>query len=138
MKTTPLQQVKDRFGDKAKLVEAVQALATDELWLARVSEAKGLGKVSNAKLIRLHAALSRVKEEFGSRAALITAVMKAAGAGKDAGYEQRLSGYPVPRLIDLHDTLVKSAARRSSQPERAAAPKKARSKRAKAKAKAAA
>ena len=62
MKTSPLQQVKGNFGDKAKLISAVQALATDALWLDRVNKDKGLAKISNSKLIRLHAALSRPVE----------------------------------------------------------------------------
>ena len=32
---SPLNIVKARFGDKSKLVEAVKAFTTDELWLAR-------------------------------------------------------------------------------------------------------
>ena len=47
MKTTPFQQVKANFGDKAKLVSSVQSLATEALWLDRVNPAKGLAQVSN-------------------------------------------------------------------------------------------
>jgi hypothetical protein len=107
MKTPPIQQVKANFGDKAKLVSAVQSLATDALWLDRVNPEKGLTKVSNSKLLRLHAALSRAKEQFGSRDALIGAVLTLGKRAKDDGYKARLSGYPVPRLLDLHDSLSK-------------------------------
>jgi hypothetical protein len=59
---TPLALVKEKFGDKAKLVEAVQKLAADDaLWLSRTNEDKGLAHVSNAKLLRLHATFSEVK-----------------------------------------------------------------------------
>ena len=52
--TTPLAAVKDKFGDKAKLVAAVEALTKgDDLWVSRVNENKGLAHVSNAKLLRL-------------------------------------------------------------------------------------
>lgn len=133
MKTSPLQQVKGNFGDKAKLVSAVQSLATDALWLDRVNPDKGLGKVSNAKLLRLHAALTRAKDQFGSRDALVGAVLALGKRAKDDGYKARLSAYPVPRLLDLHDSLSK----KSSAPApvaKAEARRKPRSKKAKLKA----
>jgi hypothetical protein len=107
MKTSPIQQVKANFGDKAKLLSAVQSLATDALWLDRVNPAKGLARVSNTKLLRLHAALSRTKEQFGSREGLIGAVLSLGKRATDEGYKARLAGYPVPRLLDLHDSLSK-------------------------------
>ncbi len=113
MKTSPLLQVKSSFGDKAKLVSAVQALATDALWLDRVNGEKGLAKVSNTKLLRLHAALSRAKEQFGSRDKLVGAVASLGKRAKDEGFKTRLAGYPVPRLLDLHDSLSKSSSRPS-------------------------
>jgi hypothetical protein len=141
MKTSPLQAVKERFGDKEKLVSAVQALANEELWLDKVNDVKGLARVSNAKLLRLHETLSRVKKEFGNRGKLIDAILALGKREKDAGLRGRLEKYPTPRLLDLHQ----SAARRSkldakkakAKPKaEAKAEKKPRSKKAKAKAKA--
>ncbi len=106
---SPLQIVKEKFGDKAKLVEAVKALATDELWLARTNEAKGLALVSNAKLLRLHAIFSDVKKQFGTREKLIAAILEQDKRAKDDGYKQRLSAYPVPRLFDLYRAGAKRA-----------------------------
>ena len=134
MKTSPIQQVKGKFGDKAKLVSAVQALATDALWLNRVNEEKGLGKVSNAKLLRLHAVLSRVKTEFGSRDKLIGAVLTLGKRTADEGYKSRLSGFSAPRLLDLHDSLNK----RSKHAAAPAAPTASKPRTKKAKQKAAA
>jgi hypothetical protein len=135
MKTSPIQQVKANHGDKAKLVDAVQALATDALWLDRVNPGKGLAKISNAKLLRLHAALSRAKEQFGSREALIGAVLTLGKRVQDEGYKARLAGYPVPRLLDLHDSLSrKTSPAPASKGEGAAAKRRARSKKAKLKA----
>jgi hypothetical protein len=135
MKTSPLQQVKGNFGDKAKLISAVQALATDALWLDRVNKDKGLTKISNSKLIRLHTALSRAKEQFGTRDKLIAAVLTLGKRSGDEGYKSRLATYPIPRLLDLHDSLGK----KSGQSGAAAKPKAekrklARSKKAKLKA----
>ncbi len=133
MKSSPLQQVKGQFGDKTKLISAVQALTTDALWLERVNENKGLAKVSNAKLLRLHAALSRAKQEFGTRDKLIGAVLELGKRGKDEGYKAHLAGYPVPRLLDLHDSLGKKSGRAKSSAKPAAAQRKARTKKAKLK-----
>ena len=142
MKKPPVAQVKAQFDGKEQLVAAVKKLATDDLWLDRVSEVKGLEKVSNAKLLRLHRVLSAVKSEFGSRAKLIDAIIALENRSKDTGYRTRLEGYPLPRLLDLHG----AASRRSKRAAAAAkrAPKKAptkkkvaRTKKAQAKARAA-
>ncbi|HXS18887.1 MAG TPA: hypothetical protein VN764_16925 [Polyangiaceae bacterium] len=140
MASSPLSLVKDKFGTKEKLVEAVQKLATDALWIDRVNADKGLARVSNAKLLRLHAALEDAKGRFGSRAKLVDAIRALENRSKDDGYKTRLSAYPLPRLIELHDAAAKrslAAKKRAAKPAKAA-PKKAqpRSKKAQAKAKA--
>jgi hypothetical protein len=138
MKTSPLQQVKGNFGDKAKLISAVQALATDALWLDRVNKDKGLTKISNSKLIRLHTALSRAKEQFGTRDKLIAAVLTLGKRSGDEGYKTRLATYPIPRLLDLHDSLGKksgqSASAQAAAKSKTEKRKVARSKKAKLKA----
>jgi hypothetical protein len=100
MSKTPLTVAKDKFGDKAKLVAAVAAFTKGDLWLDRTNKNKGLERVSNAKLLRLHATLTDVKERFGTRAKLIDAVCELEKRSKDAGYKKRLEAYPVPRLYD--------------------------------------
>lgn len=114
MKKTPLQIVKANYGDKAKLVEAVKALATEDLWLARTSADRGgdksLDHVSNAKLLRLVNVFKAVKEKFGTRAKLIDAILEAEKRTKDAGYKSRLEAYPVPRLYDHYRSASKRAA----------------------------
>jgi hypothetical protein len=110
---SPLATVKDKFGDKAKLVEAVKAFTTDDLWLGRTSSdaggSRGLEHVSNAKLLRLHAVFSEVKETFGSRAKLIDAIVGLQKREKDADFRKRYEGHPVPRLFDVYRTLQKQA-----------------------------
>lgn len=134
MKTSPIQQVKAAFGEKAKLVSAVQSLATDALWLDRVNPDKGLGSISNTKLLRLHAHLSRAKEQFGSRDALIGAILTLSKRGKDDGYKAHLAGYPVGRLLDLHDSLGKKPSTPAAPAPKAEGQRKARTKKAKLKA----
>ncbi len=110
---SPLATVKDKFGDKAKLVEAVKALATEELWLARTAadrgKDRGLEHVSNAKLLRLHAVLSEVKEKFGTRGKLIDEILAAEGRSKDGDLRKKLEAHPVPRLYDRYKSAKKRA-----------------------------
>ena len=138
MSKSPFGSVKERFESKEKLVAAVQKLATKELWLDRVNGTKGLEKVSNAKLLRLHDVLTRAKDGFGSRDKLITAIAELAKRSKDKGYASRLETYPLPRLLDLHDSLSKSGAKASAKAKtakpRAVAQRVVRTKKAKAKA----
>jgi hypothetical protein len=117
----PLALVKEKFGDKAKLVAAVEKFTGDDLWVARTNKDKGLAHVSNAKLLRLHATFSEVKEKFGTREKLIDAILEQMKRTKDAGMRQRLQAWPVPRLYDAY----KSGAKRAAGATKAAAPKAA-------------
>ena len=120
MSKSPLAITKDKFGDKAKLIAAVEALATDDLWLKRTRKEEGLEHVSNAKLLRLHATFSAVKDQFGSRDKLVTAILDLEKRGKDDGYKSRLTAYPGPRLFDLYKSTKK---RNGAAAPAAAAPK---------------
>ena len=106
---SPLGIVKEKFGDKEKLVAAVEKFTTDDLWVARENKEKGLAHVSNAKLLRLHATFTAVKEKFGTRAKLIDAILSLQKRTKDAGMKKRLEEYPVPRLYDLYKSEKKRA-----------------------------
>jgi len=116
MKKTPVSQVKERFESKEKLVAAVQKLATADLWSDRVNSAKGLGRVSNAKLVRLHDTLTDAKKRFGSRDKLIGSIVELNKRVKDKGFAAKLAAYPLPQLLDLH-----AAATRASKRAEAAA-----------------
>ena len=137
MKKSPLVQVKERFGSKDQLVEAVENLATDELWIDRYNETKGLESVSNAKLLRLHAVLSEAREKFGSRDRLVAAILQLEKRSKDTGLEKRLQSFPVPRLMDLHRAAARRAKARAAAAPPARPKKVARSRKAQAKARAA-
>jgi hypothetical protein len=127
MKKSPLAATQERFESKEKLVQAVQKLATEDLWLDRVNATKGLAKVSNQKLQRLHDVLTDAKKRFGSRQKLVDSILELAKRSKDKGYATALGGYPLPRLLDLHGTLSKSArrsdAKAKGKPAKKAAPK---------------
>jgi hypothetical protein len=116
VKKTPLQQVKERFGDKAKLVEALRKFTHEDMWVSRLNDDKGLERVSNAKLLRLYDTFTTVKEKFGNRFKLIDAIVELENRLKDDGYRTRLTRYPVPRLYDMY----RSAVRRKNRTEKKA------------------
>jgi hypothetical protein len=121
MSSSPLAQVKERFGDKAKLVAAVQALATEALWLDRLNSEKGLAKVSNAKLLKLHASLTKAKDDFGSREKLVDAILSLEKR-TDPGLKAGLTSQPLPRLLDRHARLTR-VAKQAASAEKVAAGK---------------
>jgi hypothetical protein len=101
MQKSPLTVVKERFKNKQALIDAVKALATDELWTDKLNEDKGLPRVSNAKLLHLHDVLSAVKKEHGSRAKLIAAILTAEKRTKDEGYKTSLEAKSTPALYQI-------------------------------------
>jgi hypothetical protein len=105
MSKSPSSVMKEKFGDKAKLVAALSAFTRDDLWVARLNEKKGLARVSNAKLLRLLGIFSEVKAKFGTRSKLIDAICELEKRAKDEGYKKRLGTYPVPRLYDLYKSV---------------------------------
>jgi hypothetical protein len=104
---TPLALVKEKFGDKAKLVDALEKLTGEALWVSRTNKDKGLAHVSNAKLLRLHATFTVVKDKFGTREKLIDAILDLEKRSKDTGLRQKLSAWPVPRLFDTYKAATK-------------------------------
>ena len=109
MSKSPAAIVKQQFGDKAKLVAALGPLTSEDLWVGRVNEKKGLARVSNAKLLRLFGVLSAVKEKFGTRAKLVDTICEMEKRTKDEGFKKRLLAYPVPRLYDTYRSAAKRA-----------------------------
>ena len=108
MKKSPVTVVKERFQSKAKLVEAVQKLATADLWVERLNADKGLAKVSNQKLIKLHDALADAKQRFGSRDKLISAILELKKRTKDAAYGAGLKKFALPQLLDLYASVERA------------------------------
>jgi hypothetical protein len=132
---TPLALVKEKFGEKEKLVEALEKLTGEALWVSRTNKDKGLAHVSNAKLLRLHATFTAVKEKFGTREKLIDAILEVEKRTKDAGLRQKLLEWPVPRLFDAYKSATKRHAPPVASRPAAAKPPVAKAAPAKAKAK---
>jgi hypothetical protein len=122
--STPLAIVKEKFGEKAKLVEALEKLTGESLWVSRTNKDKGLAHVSNAKLLRLHATFTTVKEKFGTREKLIDAILDLEKRSKDTGLRQKLLEWPVPRLFDAYRSAAKRHGVPGAAPKAAAKPAK--------------
>jgi hypothetical protein len=104
MKKPPLQQVKDRFGGKDKLVAELVNLMTRPADLTKDQFKKRLQAQSNHKLMILHARETQMKERFGSRDKLIDALVSARmGKAKkeDKGYRAHLDKRTNGQLLDL-------------------------------------
>jgi hypothetical protein len=108
MKKTPLAVVKERFESKEKLVIAIQGLVNSDLWVDRLG-AKGLNRVSNAKLLSLHDKLKGAQAKFKSREALVDDILGMMKRAQDTGLRSALTADPLPRLLDLHASLAKKA-----------------------------
>lgn len=106
MKKSPLQQVRDQFGSKKELVErllpVVDRVQTDE---SDAEFAQRLGTASNKQLLRMWTVASTVKEKFGTRAALVDAVVKAKFGKENNDYRDALGRLTNARLLDLHRQL---------------------------------
>src|SRR5512144_1186621 len=92
VKKTPLMQVKDEHGGKAKLVDKVLGLI--ERGEEDAAELKArLLKASNKKLLRLMAVGSAIKDKYGSAEKLASAVGEKLGKIKDKDFMTRLGAY---------------------------------------------
>lgn len=124
MQKSPLARAQERFKTKsddrkearkqakAKLVAAVQELATDELWVARLNDDKGLARVSNKRLLHLHDVLTQVKKEVGSRAKLIDSLLQGAANRLNVeGLRAQLERESTPRLWDRYRSAKRKSAR---------------------------
>ena len=101
MSKAPKQIVAERFGSRDALVKQIVDLLgddKDDRSTARLRAAR------NTQLLRLHEALSEVKERFGTKAALISAIAesKFEGRSPDGDYVKKLNSYTQKRLLDLH------------------------------------
>ena len=64
---------------------------------------------SNTQLLRLHKVVQAVKDKWGSRDALITAIGTATNKSKDKDYLAKLAKFSLPRLYDLATSATRRA-----------------------------
>ncbi|MGM0574609.1 MAG: hypothetical protein ACQEXJ_02575 [Myxococcota bacterium] len=102
MSTTPKQIVEQRFGTRSDLVgEILSLIDGDDETRAR------LMGTTNKKLLRIHEVATTVKERFGGKSGLLDAIEKLQfpKGGPNPGWREKVEGYTVKRLLDMHRTL---------------------------------
>lgn len=116
MAKSPLQQVKDRFGSKEALIKELQGLVEkSDLFVKKFNEAKGLERVSNLKLLRLHRIAEEVRERFGTREKLVGALVELEGRVKDADYRKHFENFPIGKLLDTFKSLERRVKRAAAK-----------------------
>ncbi|MDY0000074.1 MAG: hypothetical protein RBU30_02140 [Polyangia bacterium] len=99
-KKAPIEVVKERFGSKDKLIDAVAELVGGNK--EQVGELKeSLRGAANAKLLRLHGMMTEIKERFGGVEKLVDEILKKQNRAKDQDYRKSLLGRSPGRLLDL-------------------------------------
>lgn len=96
----PLARVKAAHGSKEALAKA---LAPELAFGGEDSDtvASRLKTASNSQLLRLQRVVDTVKQKWGSRDALITALTAAEKKSKDTDYVTKLQTFSLPKLLDL-------------------------------------
>jgi hypothetical protein len=132
VKKTPLEQVKDEHGGKAKLVDKVLGLLDfgDE---DKDSLKARLTKASNKKLVRLLAISGSIKEKYGSPEKLAQVVADKMGRAKDSDFVRKLGEYTPGKLLDMARSLAGERRRPLKVPSLATVAKAAKTKQVRAK-----
>ena len=98
-----------KHGGKEALAKAIAPmLATGDEDAGTL--ATRLSTASNAQLLRLQKVADAVKQKWGSRDALITALSEHGKHGKDKDYLAKLATFPLPRLLDMAQSAQRRAA----------------------------
>ena len=109
-KKTPLQQVKDLFGGKEKLVDKLIGM------LDRADESKDefrdrLLAIPNSKLLRLHEITAEIKEKFGTKEKMVDAILDLMKRAKDNDYREKLQSFTPNKLMDMYRSWLKKASK---------------------------
>ncbi len=109
---TPGVKVKEQFGSKENLLKEVKKLfEKTDFFPDRLNPDKGLERVSNRKLLRLHALASEMKDKFGSRKNMIEEYVKLAGKANVEAMKEKLAEMTLGKLVDLYRRVEKIARR---------------------------
>lgn len=109
---TPSVKVKEQFGSKENLLKEVKKLFDKtDFFPDKLNPEKGLERISNRKLLRLHALASEMKDKFGSRKNMIEEYVKLAGKANVEAMKEKLAEMTLGKLVDLYRRAEKIAGR---------------------------
>lgn len=100
-KLSPVQQMRADHKTKAELADKVLALLEQPADEDREVFERRIRTMSNTKLMRLWNAYQTLSAKYGTREELINKIVLAQFPSDHAGYRTKVSGYTVPRLLDL-------------------------------------
>ena len=98
--STPLHTVKDQFGSKEALVDQLMPLLEKDEGESESEFKERLLRVSNRMLLRLWNREQTLKSAYGSRDALIDAIV-AKSTQNEASLKGKLAGFSTGRLLNL-------------------------------------
>lgn len=104
---TPLQSVKNQFGTKEELVKKLLPLVERQADENDAALQDRLLRVPNGKLLRLWARENTLRTKFGTREALVDAIVKLKSA--DGAYRTKALKLGTGRLLSLHQSLARAA-----------------------------
>ena len=109
-KLSPLGVVKEKFESKEALAKIVMGQIERPEGLSDDEFARKVKTLSNRKLLKLNAAHEEMMKAFGSKDALVDAIVKLSCKGKvDTVYRDSLKTRRVAQLLSLHKSLEKKA-----------------------------
>ena len=100
-KKNPLPRVRDEHDSKEALAQKVIGILQKPEDEEQAAFEHRINTLSNRKLLRLWEANQTLAEKWGSRDALVDKIVKARFVGGNSDYQQKISGYSLPKLIDL-------------------------------------
>ena len=103
---TPLHTVKNEFGSKEALVDALMPQLDRGADESEQDFKERLMRVSNRKLLTLHKREQALRSDFGSREKLVDQIIELR-SDVDAGLRDRLLSQSTGRLMSLHAGLSK-------------------------------
>jgi hypothetical protein len=102
-KKSPKDMVRTQWQNKAAAADAIIGLIGDPDGRTKAR----IKRASNQQILDLFAAGQQLQAKFGSREALVAAIaaIKFPEGNSGDAYRQKLSGFGVKRLLDMHKQL---------------------------------
>lgn len=100
-KKSPLQRVRDEHGSKGELADKVLGILEAPEDEEQADFEHRIRTLSNRKLLRLWESHQRVQDQYGSKDALVEKITTARFPGGNDDYQRKISGFTLPKLLDL-------------------------------------